>query len=135
MAEAGVRSRRAAAAIALLAAAACAHRPPGEIPSAERAPEPVEVGVASYYARSLEGRATASGVPYRRKAMTCAHRTAPFGTRLKVTDVETGRTVVVEVTDRGPFTDGRVIDLSWAAARALGILDRGVARVRVERLR
>ena len=65
--------------------------------------------------------------------MTCAHRTHAFGTVLRVTELESGRSVLVKVTDRGPFTPGRVIDLSWAAARRLGILDRGVARVRVER--
>jgi rare lipoprotein A len=67
-------------------------------------------------------------------AMTCAHPSAPFGTRLRVTDLETGRSVVVTVTDRGPFVRGRVVDLSLAAARALRIVDRGVARVRVERV-
>jgi rare lipoprotein A len=66
--------------------------------------------------------------------MTCAHRTHPFGTLLRVTDLENGRSVNVRVTDRGPFAPGRVIDLSWAAARLLGILERGVARVRVERV-
>jgi rare lipoprotein A len=64
--------------------------------------------------------------------MTCAHRRHAFGTLLRVTELESGRSVVVRVTDRGPFVPGRVIDLSWAAARLLGILDRGVARVRVE---
>ncbi len=66
-------------------------------------------------------------------ALTCAHPSAPFGSRLRVTDVETGRSVVVTVTDRGPFAAGRVVDLSLAAARTLGIVRRGVARVRVER--
>jgi rare lipoprotein A len=67
-------------------------------------------------------------------AMTCAHRTAPFGTRLRVTDLENGRSVVVTVTDRGPFRRGRVVDVSLAAARALGMIERGVAQVRVERV-
>ena len=65
-------------------------------------------------------------------AMTCAHPTAPFGAQLRVTDLENGRTVVVTVTDRGPFKRGRVVDLSLAAARKLGIVERGLARVRVE---
>ncbi len=90
------------------------------------------MGLASYYARSLHGRRTASGSRYDGGAMTCAHRRHAFGTVLRVTDVETGRSVLVRVTDRGPFSEGRVIDLSWAAARSLGILERGVARVRVE---
>ncbi len=67
-------------------------------------------------------------------AMTCAHRTAPFGARLRVTDVETGKSVVVTVNDRGPFRRGRIVDLSLAAARQLGIVKRGVAHVRIERL-
>jgi rare lipoprotein A len=71
-------------------------------------------------------------VRYDMHALTCAHRSAPFGARLRVTDVETGRSVVVTVTDRGPFADGRVVDLSLAAARKLGMVQRGLARVRVE---
>jgi rare lipoprotein A len=67
-------------------------------------------------------------------ALTCAHPSAPFGTRLRVTDLESGRSVVVTVTDRGPFVRGRVVDLSLAAARRLGMVERGIARVRVERL-
>jgi rare lipoprotein A len=67
-------------------------------------------------------------------ALTCAHPSASFGTRLRVTELAGGRSVVVTVTDRGPFARGRVIDLSLAAARALRIVSRGVARVRVERL-
>jgi rare lipoprotein A len=67
-------------------------------------------------------------------ALTCAHPSAPFGTRLRVTAVETGRSVVVTVNDRGPFAKGRVVDVSYAAAKRLGILERGLAKVRVERL-
>jgi rare lipoprotein A len=113
------------AAAALLAA--CAH-------TATR-PEDVETGVASYYAESHEGHRTASGAPYHGKRMTCAHRRYPFGSVLRVTEFESGKSVLVEVTDRGPFAPGRVIDLSLAAARALGILERGLVRVKVERVR
>jgi rare lipoprotein A len=67
-------------------------------------------------------------------ALTCAHPSAPFGTRLRVTELDGGRSVVVVVTDRGPFARGRVVDLSLAAARRLGMVERGVVRVRVERL-
>jgi rare lipoprotein A len=67
-------------------------------------------------------------------ALTCAHPSAPFGTRLRVVDLESGRSVVVTVTDRGPFVRGRVVDLSLAAARRLGMVERGIARVRVERV-
>jgi rare lipoprotein A len=133
--------RALAAAAGLLAAAACAHpamRPTApesrEAPSppGEAGPSGPELGLASFYARSLQGQRTASGARYNSRAMTCAHRTYAFGTVLRVTDVESGRSVLVKVTDRGPFVPGRVVDLSWAAARRLGILDRGVARVRVE---
>jgi rare lipoprotein A len=95
----------------------------------------VERGLASYYARALQGRVTASGEAYDGRALTCAHRTHPFGSVLRVTELEGGRSVLVTVTDRGPFTEGRVVDLSWAAARALGLLERGVAQVKVERVR
>jgi len=119
----------AAAAFAVaLAAAGCAAR---QGPGAGGAEE----GLASFYADRFQGRPTASGAPYDRAAMTCAHRSWPFGTRLRVTDLETGRSVVVVVNDRGPHVAGRVVDLSGAAARALGMVGRGVARVRVEPVR
>lgn len=94
---------------------------------------PPQVGLASFYAHAFHGRRTASGVPYDMNALTCAHPSAPFGTRLRVTDLENGRSVVVTVNDRGPFAGGRVIDLSLAAAKRLGMTQRGLARVRVER--
>jgi rare lipoprotein A len=133
------------AAAGALAVLACAHAPAPRAPEgAEERPRPpaagaparprAEVGLASYYSRALQGRRTASGMRYDGRAMTCAHRSHPFGTLLRVTDVESGRSVVVKVTDRGPFAEGRVVDLSLAAARALGILDRGVARVKVEKV-
>ncbi|HEY6099884.1 MAG TPA: septal ring lytic transglycosylase RlpA family protein [Anaeromyxobacter sp.] len=131
---------------ALALAAGCAHAPrPHQPPPAEReaeergpgerGPPAAVVGVASFYGRKFHGRRTASGARYDMHAFTCAHRTAPFGTRLRVTDLETGRSVVVTVTDRGPFVRGRVVDVSLAAARALGMVERGVARVRLERVR
>lgn len=85
-------------------------------------------GVAAYYDKNYHGR-TAAGVPYDPRKFTAAHRTLPFGTRLKVTDRRTGRSVEVTVNDRGPFTRGRVLDLSLAAARQLHMLDRGLVRV------
>ena len=127
--------RRAAAAAGATAAllAACAH--PATRPEGAEGRPTVETGVASFYSESLEGRRTASGGRYRGQRMTCAHRRYPFGSVLRVTEVESGKSVLVEVTDRGPFAEGRIVDLSYAAARALGILERGVARVRVERVR
>jgi rare lipoprotein A len=86
------------------------------------------IGVAAYYSKDYQGR-TASGAVYDPNKFTCAHRTLPFGTHLRVTDPKTKRSVQVTVNDRGPFTKGRVLDLSLAAAKALKILDRGLAQV------
>lgn len=85
-------------------------------------------GVAAYYDKNYKGR-TAAGVQYDPAKLTAAHRTLPFGTRLKVTDRKTGRSVEVVVNDRGPFTRGRVLDLSLAAAKELRMLGRGLVRV------
>ena len=85
-------------------------------------------GVAAYYDKNYKGR-TAAGVQYDPAKLTAAHRTLPFGTRLKVTDSKTGRSVEVVVNDRGPFTRGRVLDLSLAAAKELRMLGRGLVRV------
>ncbi|GIV22716.1 MAG: hypothetical protein KatS3mg025_0375 [Bacteroidia bacterium] len=92
----------------------------------------IEEGEASYYAPSFHGRRTASGEKYDRHALTAAHRTLPFGTYVRVTDKTTGRSVVVRINDRGPLKLSRVIDLSERAAQELGILQKGVALVRVE---
>jgi rare lipoprotein A len=88
-------------------------------------------GLASYYHDSLHGRLTANGQRYDREAATCAHRTYKFGTQLHVQSVETGKTVQCRVNDRGPFVKGRIVDLSRRLARDLGMLDKGVARVRI----
>jgi rare lipoprotein A len=85
-------------------------------------------GVASFYGRDSAGP-IASGGNYRPEKLTCAHRTLPFGTRLRVTDHKTRRSVSVIVNDRGPFVQGRVLDLSLAAARILRMTDRGVIEV------
>jgi rare lipoprotein A len=115
---------------------ACAHpatRP--EAPPEQQERHEIHTGVASYYGGEFEGRRTASGAIYRGRRMTCAHRSLPFGTVLRVTDVETHKSVVVEVNDRGPYAKGRLVDLSMAAARELGMIKRGVARVTVEIVR
>lgn len=88
-----------------------------------------EVGKASYYGNKFHGRRTSDGSRYHRDSLTCAHRTLPFGTLLKVRNVQNGREVVVKVTDRGPFGRGRIVDLSLAAARELDMLSAGVVRV------
>jgi rare lipoprotein A (peptidoglycan hydrolase) len=80
-----------------------------------------QVGVASYYARKFNGRRTASGERYHGRKLTAAHRTLPFGTLVRVSDAKTGRWLVVRVNDRGPYNRRRVIDLSYEAARQLGI--------------
>ncbi|WP_373048112.1 septal ring lytic transglycosylase RlpA family protein [Vulgatibacter sp.] len=92
---------------------------------------PWQEGIASYYADSLHGRKTASGQPYDREAATCAHRTHRFGTELVVQVVDTGQTTMCRVNDRGPFVRGRIVDLSKRLARELGLLERGLVRVRI----
>ncbi|WP_257165854.1 septal ring lytic transglycosylase RlpA family protein [Bradyrhizobium sp. SRS-191] len=89
-------------------------------------------GLASYYS---EGRKTASGERFDPSELTAAHRSLPFGTRLQVTNVKTGRSVVVRVNDRGPFVQGRVVDVSYSAAQALGMINTGVAPVKVSVVR
>lgn len=84
---------------------------------------------ASYYHQKFEGRLTSSGTKYQSDSLTCAHRTLPFGTRLKVLNPENNNFVIVKVTDRGPFIKGREIDLSYAAADRLNIIGKGVAHV------
>jgi rare lipoprotein A len=106
-------------------------------PRRQRPPEgPREEGIASHYAERFAGRPTASGVPYSPSAMTAAHRTLPLGTRVRVTRIDRAGAriagpIEVVVNDRGPYAKGRIIDLSSAAARQLGIYG-GIARVRIE---
>lgn len=90
-------------------------------------------GKASFYAHKFHGRKTASGERLHQDSLTCAHRTYPFGTKLKVYNPANGRSVVVRVTDRGPYVRGRIIDLSWRAAKELGIISQGVATVFVQK--
>lgn len=89
-------------------------------------------GEASWYGGDYQGRRAADGQRYNMYELTAAHRTLPLGIEVKVTNLENGRSVDVVITDRGPFVEGRIIDLSFAAAQALGMLDAGVARVRIE---
>ena len=87
------------------------------------------VGIASFYSYDTQ---TASGERFDPHEMTAAHRTLPFGTRLRVTDTETGQSVTVRVNDRGPYVEGRIIDLTTAGAEALGITGRGLAKVKLD---
>jgi len=87
------------------------------------------VGIASFY---KHGSKTANGEQFNPNDLTAAHRTLPFGTRLRVTHVATGQSVTVRVNDRGPFIPGRVVDVSHSAAEALGMIDRGITKVKLE---
>ncbi|WP_257458731.1 septal ring lytic transglycosylase RlpA family protein [Archangium lipolyticum] len=107
-----------------------------EVVRPEKQPPPrayLEEGVASYYGPGLVGRPTASGEKLDLKAFTAAHRKLPFGTCLRVVNMENGRSVQVRVNDRGPFVQGRVVDVSLAAAKQLDMLQKGLARVRLYR--
>ncbi len=95
----------------------------------------IEKGAASYYADKFNGRKTASGERFNNAEMTAAHKTLPFGTQLIVHNPANGKEVTVRVNDRGPFIRGRVIDVSKAAARELGLIGPGVAPVEVRRCR
>ena len=93
---------------------------------------PGETMVATYYSKRFQGRKTASGERYNRDALTCAHKTLPFQTFLKITNPQNSKSVIVRVNDRGPFNRGRDIDLSYAAAKEIGMLAAGVLPVQVE---
>lgn len=101
------------------------------------APRPVLLGTgqASWYGPGFYGNRTANGEVFRPGTMTAAHRTLPFGTRVRVTNLNNGRVAVVRINDRGPFHGNRVIDLGHGAAKELGVLSSGIARVKLEVLR
>lgn len=116
---------------------ACAGRGPRPTaPPSPPAPPPspgtIQQGLASWYGLEEAGRPTASGEPMDPDGFTAAHLTFPFGTLLRVTDEENGRSVMVVVNDRGPFVGNRVLDLSYGAAKALDMVRRGIAPVRIE---
>jgi rare lipoprotein A len=108
------------------------------LPTPETSPppkgRPVYIGNASWYGPGFNGKITASGSAFDETKFTAAHRTLPLGSKAKVTNLSNGKSVEVEINDRGPFARNRIIDLSQAAAKALGIIDHGVARVSVEAL-
>lgn len=91
-----------------------------------------QTGRASYYADMFNGRKTANGETFRQRKLTAAHRTLPFGTKVKVINIANGRSVKVRINDRGPFVQGRIIDLSKKAARKLGMVNTGVANVEIK---
>jgi peptidoglycan lytic transglycosylase len=122
----GGTGTRCALALTLVAIASCSVSPP-------RAPT-TTTGVASWYGPGFHGQPTSSGEIFDQHAMTAAHRTLPLGTEVRVTNLDNGRATRVRINDRGPFVGGREIDLSYAAARELGMLGPGTCKVRVEPL-
>ena len=115
--------------MAALLAVACAHAP--DRGGGSSGAQALGEGGASYYGEAFRGRKTASGERFDPDAFTAAHRTLPFGTCVRVEDMQSGRFVRVRINDRGPYVPDRLIDLSVAAARALDVIRRGVARVRL----
>lgn len=93
-----------------------------------------QIGNASYYANCMKGRRTASGEICNLRQYTAAHRSWPFGTIMRVTMLQNGKSVLVKVNDRGPFSRGRVVDLSTAAAQKIGLIGPGIAKVKIEKL-
>lgn len=140
---------RAAPVLALLAVAGCKREhppPPAPVVAAQAPPAPprppperkagrAQIGFASWYGRAFAGRRTASGERFDPGALTAAHRTLPLGSAARVTHAETGKSVRVRVNDRGPYARGRIVDLSRRAAAKLGMLDDGVAKVKVQPLK
>lgn len=108
---------------------------PAKIEAVEQAFETVGEGQASYYGRELEGNRTASGERFAAEGFTAAHRTLPLGTRLRVTNLANGRSVIVRINDRGPFVRSRLIDVSLAAAREINMVRSGHAQVKLELVR
>jgi rare lipoprotein A len=105
---------------------------PAPVPNNLGRPISTEVGLASWYGPPYAGRKGADGTVYDQNALTAAHLTLPMGTMVRVTNLTNNQSVVVKITDRGPFVRGRIIDLSLAAAKATGVYRAGVARVKVE---
>jgi rare lipoprotein A len=95
-------------------------------------PTTMETGLASWYGPKFHGKLTASGEVFNQEKFTAAHPTLPWGSRVKVTNLDNGKSVDVRINDRGPFKRGRIIDVSRAAARALGMVGRGITTVRIE---
>ena len=95
-------------------------------------PKAYQVGTASWYGEQFQGKQTASGEPFDMRDFTAAHPSLPLGTFVKVTNLRNGKAVVVRINDRGPVVDGRIIDLSYNAARALGFKELGLQRVRLD---
>jgi rare lipoprotein A len=91
-----------------------------------------ETGLASYYADKYEGRKTSNGEIFKQRKLTAAHKTLPFGTKVKVTNLSNGQSVKVRINDRGPFIQGRIIDLSKKAAKKINLVNAGVSKVTIK---
>ena len=128
----GCHHKKAAQAPPPVPLASASSPPPAAAAPPGATPESGETGLASWYGHPYHGRASASGEIYDMERMTAAHRTLPFGTMVRVHDLDNEKSVDVRINDRGPFVDGRIIDLSRAAARAIEMLGPGTARVRLE---
>lgn len=100
-------------------------------PGSSREVSGTEIGMASFYSESYNGRKTANGEIYRSSKLTAAHKTLPFGTKVKVTNLSNGRSVKVRINDRGPFITGRIIDLTRAAARKIDMENAGVVKMKI----
>ena len=123
----------------LAACAGCARKTRTQVPTSPVQPATqsvqigsTETGIASWYGHPYHGRRSASGEIYDMEQFTAAHRTLPFGTWVEVTDLQNQKTVEVRINDRGPFVDGRIIDLSLAAARSIDMVGPGIARVQLK---
>lgn len=124
--------------------AAAAHSAPAKKKNAKKTSSPkvgksapakpgyVEEGMASWYGKRFHGRKTANGERFNMNALTAAHRTLPFGTMVKVTNLGNKKTVTVRINDRGPWVKNRIIDLSYAAAKQIGMIEKGCVKVRIE---
>ncbi|NPA50837.1 MAG: septal ring lytic transglycosylase RlpA family protein [Epsilonproteobacteria bacterium] len=91
-----------------------------------------DIGIASYYGKKWHGRTTANGEKLNIYALTAAHKTLPFNTKVRVTNLENNKSIIVRINDRGPYIKGRIIDLTDYAAKELGILEKGIAKVKIE---
>ena len=127
------RCRRFAPKLAVLALVA-AFASSGGASALERMPKMAQVGTASWYGPGFHGRATASGERFDQNKLSAAHRTLPLNTPIRVTNLENGRSIALVVNDRGPYVPGRVLDVSKAAARELGMVEDGIVTVRIEPL-
>src|SRR5258705_10591765 len=107
-------------------------KPHKDLPSSNV--QPAHVGEASWYGPGFEGKKTASGDIFEDSKLTAAHKTIPLGSKAKITNLTNGKTVEVKINDRGPFIEGRIVDLSHAAATSLGIIERGIAKVQIDLL-